>query len=155
MDAEAGEEARTLARYGCLAANTVLVHGVGLCAAWRARVLDAGAGLVWCPSSNQYLFGSTADVRAFDDADRLAIGSDSRLSADGDLLDELRAAHETRQIGHEGLIRAVTGGPARLLRLAEEAACGPGVRRTSPSSAEGAATRSIGCRRRTARTCAS
>ena len=80
-------------------------------------VLRAGAGLVWCPSSNQFLFDRTADVRQFDDADRLALGSDSRLSGEGDLLDELQVAHETRQLSAEGLVRTVTTGAARLLRL--------------------------------------
>jgi len=117
VDPEAQREAAVLDGRGCLAPNTVLVHGVGLTAEARTRVLEAGAGLVWCPSSNQFLFGTTADVRAFDDADRLALGSDSRLSGEGDLLDELRAAHATRQLSPEGLFRCVTSGAAKLLRL--------------------------------------
>jgi cytosine/adenosine deaminase-related metal-dependent hydrolase len=63
------------------------------------------------------LFDATADVRAFDDADRLALGSDSRLSGEGDLLDELKVAHTTRQLSAEGLARIVTTGAAQLLRL--------------------------------------
>jgi len=74
--------------------------------------------LIWCPTSNQFLFGATADVRPFDNAGRLAVGSDSRLSGQGDLLDELRAAHETRQLSAESLFRAVSDGAARVLRLA-------------------------------------
>lgn len=117
FDRSAQDEIDTLDRLGCLASNTVLIHGVALCRAAADRVIDAGAGLVWCPSSNQFLFNRTADVRAFDDADRLALGSDSRLSGDGDLLDELKAAHATRQLSAEGLARIVTTGAARLLRV--------------------------------------
>jgi cytosine/adenosine deaminase-related metal-dependent hydrolase len=72
---------------------------------------------VWCPSSNQFLFDATADVRAFDDADRLALGSDSRLSGERDLLDELHSAHATRQLSAEGLARTIGAGAAQLLRL--------------------------------------
>jgi cytosine/adenosine deaminase-related metal-dependent hydrolase len=93
------------------------VHGVAMCHLASDVVLRAGAGLVWCPSSNRFLFDRTADVRPFDDADRLALGSDSRLSGEGDLLDELHAAHATRQLSAEGLARTVTTGAARLLRL--------------------------------------
>ena len=95
LDHAAQGELETLDRLGCLSANSVFIHGVAFCRAAADRVIGAGAGLVWCPSSNQFLFDTTADVRAFDDADRLALGSDSRLSGEGDLLDELQAAYAT------------------------------------------------------------
>jgi cytosine/adenosine deaminase-related metal-dependent hydrolase len=116
-DEAAHAEIAALDRLGCLTGNTVLIHGVALCPNGRQRVIDAGAGLVWCPSSNRFLFNTTADVRSFDDADRLALGSDSRLSGERDLLDELRVAHESHQLSAEGLARVVTSGAARLLRL--------------------------------------
>jgi cytosine/adenosine deaminase-related metal-dependent hydrolase len=117
LDAVAQTELETLDRLGCLSPNTVLIHGVAFCRAAADRVIAAGAGLVWCPSSNQFLFEATADVRAFDDADRLALGSDSRLSGAGDLLDELQSAHATRQLSAEGLARTIGTGAAQLLRL--------------------------------------
>ena len=125
-DEHARRELETLDRLGCLSANTVLIHGVAFCKAAADRVIDAGAGLVWCPSSNHFLFEATADVRAFDDADRLALGSDSRLSGDGDLLDELKAAHATRQLSAEGLWRTVGTGAARMLRLKDAGKLAPG-----------------------------
>jgi cytosine/adenosine deaminase-related metal-dependent hydrolase len=117
LDAEARGELDRFDRLGCLAPNTVFIHGVAFCRDAADRVIKAGAGLVWCPSSNQFLFGVTADVRAFDDADRLALGSDSRLSGERDLLGEMHAAHATRQLSAEGLVRTVTSGAAQLLRL--------------------------------------
>jgi cytosine/adenosine deaminase-related metal-dependent hydrolase len=119
VDGEAAAEIAALQRLGCLDRRTVLVHGVGACGSTAAMAIDAGAGLVWCPSSNEWLFGATADVRPFDDADRLALGSDSRLSGAGDLLDEVRAAHATRQVSARGLMRLVTHGAASLLRVPE------------------------------------
>ena len=107
LDDAARSELDTFDRLGCLSPNTVFIHGVAFCRAAADRVIDAGAGLVWCPSSNHFLFDATADVRAFDDADRLALGSDSRLSGERDLLDELRvgacdAAVERRRPGAHG-----------------------------------------------------
>ncbi len=117
LDDAARAELDALEALGCLATNTVIIHGVAFCPAAADRVIGAGAGLIWCPSSNKFLFDATADVRAFDDADRLALGSDSRLSGERDLLDELRSAHETRQLSAEGLARTVGAGASQLLRL--------------------------------------
>ncbi len=117
LDAAARAELDELDALGCLAANTVFIHGVAFCRVSAERVIGAGAGLIWCPSSNKFLFDETADVRAFDDADRLALGSDSRLSGERDLLGELQSAHDTRQLSAEGLARTVGAGAAQLLRL--------------------------------------
>lgn len=117
VDAEAAREIAMLDQLGCLAANTVLVHGVAATTVDAQRVLDRGGALIWCPASNEFLFGKTADVRPFDHAARLALGSDSRLSGERDLLDELRTARATRQLGPQSLFHAVTDGAARVLRL--------------------------------------
>jgi cytosine/adenosine deaminase-related metal-dependent hydrolase len=127
VDEAARSEIDTLDRLGCIGANTVVVHGVACGQRASARLIDAGAGLVWCPSSNQFLFNGTTDVRAFDDAERLALGSDSRLSGEGDLLDELAVAHETRQLSAEGLARTVTTGAAQILRLPGAGRLAPGL----------------------------
>lgn len=117
VDAEARAEAGALDELRCLGPNTVLVHGVALDETSGARVLDTGGALVWCPSSNHFLFGATARVHEFSRARRLALGTDSRLSGDGDLLDELRAAATTRQVSSEALVRTVTTDAASVLRL--------------------------------------
>src|SRR5579859_7711184 len=116
-DSAAHQELAQLASLGCLHDNTVLIHGVGLDEAAQERAIQAGAGLVWCPSSNIFLLGKTAEVRRFATANRLALGTDSRLTADGDMFDELRAAYTTDQLSPEALYRAVTIDAARLLRL--------------------------------------
>ena len=128
IDEEARNEVTTLGRLGCLGPNTVLVHGVAIDEERAAAVLERGGSLVWCPTSNHFLFGRTAHVAPFNRAGRLAIASDSRLSGEGDLLDELRAAHATRQISPESLYRAVTSGAARVLRQHEAGALQPGAR---------------------------
>ena len=117
VDADASAEIETLGRLGCLGPRTVLVHGVAISAAQRARLVDCGTSLVWCPSSNDFLFGQTADVVGFDRADCLALGTDSRLSGAGDLFDELRAALATAQLDTSALLRAITSNAARVLRL--------------------------------------
>lgn len=128
-DATAAAEYGRLLAKGAAGANTVLVHGVGMTppdvrdAAGRVR------GLVWCPSSNCYLLGRTADVRAWLAAGGcVALGSDSRLTADGDLLDEMRAALATGQVDGAAILAMVTTEAARLLGLSDVGDLQPGQR---------------------------
>jgi cytosine/adenosine deaminase-related metal-dependent hydrolase len=119
--AAAGELLR-LDAIGCLRSTTVMVHGVALTSRdWR-HVVETGAGLVWCPASNLFLFGRTAPVRSFLDADErawehVALGSDSRVTGAADLLHELRAAATAAPVSADELLRMVTSAPARMLRL--------------------------------------
>src|SRR5205814_1065404 len=93
-DEPARAELARLDALGCLAQNTVLVHGVAIDESGWTRVQAQRAALVWCPASNIFLFGRTADVRRRLDSGpaRIALGTDSRLSGARDLLDELRVA---------------------------------------------------------------
>lgn len=127
-DAEAQGELARLDAAGALQANTVLIHGVGLSTRARARMLEQRASLVWCPSSNFFLLGATADVRDLSTAHRLAVGSDSRLTGERDLLDELRAARATGQLGGAALLRAVTSDAAAILRAGQVGRLAPGYR---------------------------
>jgi cytosine/adenosine deaminase-related metal-dependent hydrolase len=117
-DEAAGEWAR-LEALGCVAANTLIVHGVALGAAERARLADAHAGLAWCPASNMGLFGRSADVTGLVARGRVALGTDSRLSGERDLLRELRAARDVAGLDDSVLQAIITGSSACLLRLTD------------------------------------
>lgn len=125
-DEYAQNELSQLDQLGLLQANIVFIHGVGLQETDRTRAIQAGAGLVWCPSSNHFLLGKTATIREFANARLLALGSDSRLTADGDLLDELRAAYSTGQATPLELFRAVTTDAAKLIRMPRAGSLYPG-----------------------------
>lgn len=123
IDQAAADELARLDELGCLRPNTVIVHGIAMTDRDWQRVLERGASLVWCPASNDFLFGSTAGVRAHLDANgqswrHICLGSDSRISGSRDLLDELRIA-AARGISAEELLRMVTEVAARILRLAD------------------------------------
>jgi cytosine/adenosine deaminase-related metal-dependent hydrolase len=127
IDAAASGEFARLERLGCIGANTRLIHGVAFTAAERERLAACGAGLIWCPSSNFHLFGVTADCGDAIARRCVALGSDSRLSADGDLLDELRAARERCGVAEADLEAMVTTVGARLLGLADRGTLAPGA----------------------------
>ncbi|WP_369975139.1 amidohydrolase family protein [Xanthomonas bundabergensis] len=125
-DALAAGELAELERRGCLAGNSVLIHGVGLGDADIERVLACGAAVVWCPSSNLALLGRTLDPRRLHAAGRLALGSDSRLSGARDLLEELRVAAGNGLDAAQALALATTAA-ARILRLHGRGSLAPGA----------------------------
>lgn len=116
-DTVAAAELRELEALGCLAANTVLVHGVGMQASDVERVIARGAAVVWCPSSNLALLGRTLDPRPLQAVGRVALGSDSRLSGARDLLEELRVADAQETLDASALLSLVTGDAASVMRL--------------------------------------
>ncbi|ROU06999.1 amidohydrolase family protein [Lysobacter enzymogenes] len=116
-DAVARAELGQLDALGCLAANTVLIHGVGLGEDDQSRVIARGAAVVWCPSSNLALLGRTLDPRRLHAAGRLALGSDSRLSGARDLLDELRLAASIGGLSASDVFDLASARAADVLRL--------------------------------------
>lgn len=123
IDQAAAEELSRIDELGCLRPNTVIVHGIAMTARDWQRVLERGASLVWCPASNEFLFGRTAAVRRLLDANghswqHICLGSDSRISGSRDLLDEVRVA-AARGISANELLRMVTDAAARILRLSD------------------------------------
>lgn len=126
-DSAASEELPRLDALGVLQANTVLVHGVAFDAAARARLIERRVGLAWCPGSNHFLFGQTAAVKELASEGLLALGSDSRLSGERDLLDELRFARSLVEVADDDLESLVTTHAARLLRLPDRGTLRPGA----------------------------
>jgi cytosine/adenosine deaminase-related metal-dependent hydrolase len=119
IDKRSEDEVTELHRLGALDEDTVLVHGLALDSKGRALVRESGAGLIWCPSSNMFLFGRTLSARVIESLPRLALGSDSPLTAVGDLLDEVQFACDLTQLHPDALYRLVTSQSAQLLRLRE------------------------------------
>lgn len=115
-DAAAAADFDALDSLGCLRPNTLLVHGVALDASRRRRLVESGAALVWCPGSNEHLFGCTVAVEGLYGQRRLALGSDSRISGERDLLDELQQAARCSPLDDAALESLVTERNAQLLR---------------------------------------
>lgn len=114
-DAHGREEIFQLHAMGALDHRTVLVHAVALDQQGLSLTRKCGGSLIWCPSSNLFMLGRTLEPKVLRSALPIALGSDSPLTADGDLLDELRVA--LRSIGPGTLFRMVSDIPRRLLRL--------------------------------------
>lgn len=119
-DEIAAGEYRRLKALGCVGPNTVIVHGVGLTDDDMADAAPRVRGLVCCPTTNHYLLGRTVNAPAWVRAGgRLALGTDSRLTADGDMCAE--RAHLVDE-------HAITLAAAAILGLDDVGSLEPGAR---------------------------
>lgn len=124
-DAVAAAEYGRLKALGCVGPNTMIVHGVGLTEDDIADAVPRVRGLVWCPTTNIYLLGKTAAIQ--DWGEKVVLGSDSRLTAEGDWLDELRGGVYTHQLTDpEDFLRLLTRA-ASVLGLADAGHLKPGA----------------------------
>jgi len=117
-DAEAEAELWELDRRGLLNRRTVLVHGLAIGHKGLELVRSRRAAIVWCPSSNQFLFGRTLDRQFIQACPSIALGSDSPLTSAGDLLDEIRTAQNCG-VSAAKIYDLVTSSSARVLGLSE------------------------------------
>ena len=114
-DSQAKDEVYSLDRAGILASSTVLVHGTAFQDQELELIQRRGASVVWCPSSNRFMLGATLSPAALDAAIPIALGTDSALTADGDLIDEVASAR--RHADPCRVYDMVTIDAARILRL--------------------------------------
>jgi cytosine/adenosine deaminase-related metal-dependent hydrolase/SAM-dependent methyltransferase len=117
IDEQSAAEILRLIPEGALNDRTVIVHGLGLDERGRTLLRSFGAALIWCPTSNVFLFGRTLTCDALQEFPRVALGSDSPLTSQGDLLDEIRFAREFVGVSDQQLYSSVTTSAAGVLRL--------------------------------------
>ncbi len=124
-DSVASAELRELDELGCLAANTVLVHGVGLSQSDLARVKEVGAGLIWCPESNLFVLGQARFHEVL--LGWMALGTDARLTGSHDLLEEAKLAARLSGLPVRRLLSLVSRDAASVLRIAGAGRIAPGA----------------------------
>lgn len=117
VDEQARDELRGLEQLGLLDQYTVLVHGLALDEEGCTLMRDRQASLIVCPSSNDFLFGMVPKISLISRIEKIALGSDSPLTAEGDLLDEIRFAVRSVGISPSTAYDMVTTVAATILRL--------------------------------------
>lgn len=106
--AECRKRALGYLRWNLLRRPVAGVHGVAL----KGNDFEQLAALVWCPASNLFLFGRTADAATAARRTTLLFGTDSTLSAPGTLWDHLRYARGS--VREPEIFNALTKAPARF-----------------------------------------
>lgn len=102
VDDASRERALALLRWNVLGRPVAGVHCVSLLGADFAQL----AALIWCPASNNFLFGRTANVTHALAHTRMLFGTDSTLSAPGTIWHHLRAAR--RHLSDDALLASLT-----------------------------------------------
>lgn len=117
-DARTASEIGLLGERGLLGPRTVLVHALAAGEADIARLAASDTAVVWCPESNQHLYGATAAVARLHAARvRLALGSDSSLSGVRDALSNLASAKASGVFDDDALLDLATRRGAALFGL--------------------------------------
>jgi cytosine/adenosine deaminase-related metal-dependent hydrolase len=110
-------EIEELERAGVLSSRTVLVHGVGIDCDSLEILLRHRCSLVWCPSSNLFTLSRTLRPEVLRSGLPICLGTDSALTGQGDLADELQVARKTACLTAADLYPMVTTQAARVLHL--------------------------------------
>ncbi|HWR14679.1 MAG TPA: methyltransferase domain-containing protein [Terriglobales bacterium] len=112
-------ELALLSSLGALNSSTVVVHGLALDQRDASLLNYRRAALIWCPSSADFLFRYPQDADFIRSIQRVALGTDSPLTANGDLLDELNFAHQRMGFSAPELFRNVTLFSSDVLKLSD------------------------------------
>ena len=105
-----------LDQMGLLHNHSVLIHGVAFKENEWTLIRRRGASIIWCPSSNLFTLGKTLDLDSLSRGVLVALGNDSPLTAEGDLLDEIRVAAQLG-IPTDKIYAMVTEIPAGIFQL--------------------------------------
>ena len=97
--------------------RTVLVHGLALTSKTISLVNQRGVALIACPTSNLFLFARTLSNEHFTSVQRIALGSDSPITAKGDLLDEVHYLYTETGLPPNTIYNMVTTGPTDIFHL--------------------------------------
>jgi cytosine/adenosine deaminase-related metal-dependent hydrolase/ubiquinone/menaquinone biosynthesis C-methylase UbiE len=117
IDEESKSELSRLDQMHVLDERTVLVHGLACTPQEISLINRRGASLVVCPTSNRFLFAKTLSRELLASVERLALGSDSPITAAGDLLDEVHYLCAETGLNPNMIYGMVTSNPAEILRL--------------------------------------
>lgn len=123
IDDECAQEVFRLDEMRLLQRNSVLVHGLALTSESAVILNQRGASLIICPTSNQYLFGCAPSRSLLSSIERLALGSDSPITAVGDLLSEIHFAYLNIGLDPCDIYDMVTTHAAAILQLQEGEGC--------------------------------
>ena len=73
--------------------------------------------VIWCPYSNIFLYGKTADIKTIKNSTKILFGTDSTVSANWNFWEHLRLAKKINSLNDEELFNSFTKNPAEVFNL--------------------------------------
>ncbi|MCW3118213.1 MAG: amidohydrolase family protein [Chitinophagaceae bacterium] len=102
-----------LIKWNYLKRSMVGVHGIAL----NEKQASSFKALVWCPASNDFLFGKTAAIDRLKHRTTILFGTDSTLTATWNIWDHLRLARDKKLLTDAELFDGLTVKPAEVWSL--------------------------------------
>lgn len=117
IDQLAFSEIEKMQALGLLKSNTVIVHAIGLKENDIEALVANQSSVVWCPSSNFFMFENTAPIQKLKNRIKVAIGSDSTLTGEVTFLDEIKVATKTNLANPKEIFEMVTSKASEIFNL--------------------------------------
>lgn len=116
MTPDCSKEIDVLLRWNVFQRPLIGVHAIAM----RPDQAAGFRALVWCPDSNIFLYGKTADVSSLQEQTRWVFGTDSTLTTSSwNIWQQLRLARALNLVEDRVLWEMITAEPARLWGLAD------------------------------------
>lgn len=107
------EEIQQLIKWNFFKREIIGVHGIAMTAE-QAKFFKA---LIWCPDSNLFLQNKTAAINKLKKHTTILFGTDSTVSADWNIWNQLRLARKTNLLSDEELYKSITQNASSAWKL--------------------------------------
>jgi cytosine/adenosine deaminase-related metal-dependent hydrolase len=112
-DNDSHEEINEVIKWNLFKRKIIGIHGVAM----DKKQAASFEALIWCPDSNFFLLDDTAAISKLKTATKILFGTDSTVSANWNVWEQLRTARKTNLLTDEELIDSITALPAAVWKL--------------------------------------
>jgi hypothetical protein len=110
------EEIDRLLKWNLFNRKLVGIHAVAMNEEQAAKF----KALIWCPDSNFFLLGNTAEINKLKQKTKIIFGTDSTVSSDWNLWNHLRLAKEQKMVSDSELIGMLTSVPPDIWNMPDK-----------------------------------
>ena len=113
VNSDAHKEIDKLLHWNILKKELIGIHAIAM----DSHQAEKFKAIVWCPASNEFLYGKTADVDKLKDATSILFGTDSTISSSANFWQHLRQARHVQRMSDQEIFSAITHTPERTFQL--------------------------------------
>lgn len=121
---ESGAEIDNLIRWNLFKKDLIGIHGIKMNEAQAANF----KALIWCPVSNDFLYGEQPAIEKIKRKTTILFGTDSNVSANWNLWHHLRFAKNLGKLSEKNLFETLTSMAAKMWKLKDKGSITKGFR---------------------------